>query len=95
MPDPGPDARVFLEVPMGDDALEVEVNGEPAGVVLWEPYVVDVTGLVEAGANDLLLRVANTPANLLNGEPRPSGLAGPPRVVVSRSFDLPFPDGPR
>ncbi|HEX8132231.1 MAG TPA: glycosyl hydrolase, partial [Actinomycetes bacterium] len=55
-----------LEVPMRDDVLEVEVNGSRAGVRLWDPYVVEVTGLLRAGPNELALRVANTPANLLN-----------------------------
>jgi hypothetical protein len=73
--------RLLLEVPMRDDVLEVEVNGQRAGVRLWDPYVVEVTGLVRPGPNDLALRVANTPANLLNGTPRPSGLAGRPRLV--------------
>jgi hypothetical protein len=73
--------RLLLEVPMGDDVLEVEVNGRKAGVRLWDPYVVEVTGLLRPGPNELALRVANTPANLLNGTPRPSGLAGRPRLV--------------
>src|SRR5829696_3507791 len=73
--------RLLLEVPMRDDVLEVEVNGRRAGVRLWDPYLVEVTGLLRPGANDLALRVANTPANLLNASPRPSGLAGRPRLV--------------
>jgi alpha-L-rhamnosidase len=73
--------RLRLEVPMRDDVLEVEVNGQAAGTRLWDPYVVEVTGLLRAGPNELALRVANTPANLLNATPRPSGLAGAPRLV--------------
>jgi alpha-L-rhamnosidase len=73
--------RLFLEVPMRDDVLEVEVNGQPAGVRLWDPYAVEVTGLLRPGPNEVVLRVANTPANLLNATPRPSGLAGRPRLV--------------
>jgi hypothetical protein len=73
--------RLLLEVPMRDDVLEVEVNGRPAGVRLWDPYAVEVTGLLRPGPNELALRVANTPANLLNATPRPSGLAGRPRLV--------------
>ena len=73
--------RLLLEVPMRDDVLEVVVNGSPAGVRLWDPYLVEVTGLLRPGANDLALRVANTPANLLNATPRPSGLAGRPRLL--------------
>ena len=73
--------RLLLEVPMRDDVLEVEVNGQRAGVRLWDPYLVEVTGLLRPGPNDLALRVANTPANLLNATPRPSGLAGRPRLL--------------
>ena len=52
--------RLRLEVPMRDDVLEVVVNGHAAGVRLWDPYVVEVTGLLRAGPNELALRVANT-----------------------------------
>ena len=74
--------RLVLEVPMRDDVLEVEVNGRPAGVRLWDPYVVDLSGVLRPGLNDVGLRVANTPANLLNGVPRPSGVAGVPCLRV-------------
>jgi len=81
-------SRVFLEVPMRDDVLEVEVNGRGAGVRLWDPYVVEVTELIRVGSNEFRLRVANTPANLLNGHERPSGLAGTPRLVPYAAFEL-------
>jgi alpha-L-rhamnosidase len=73
---------LLLEVSMFDDVLEVEVNGETTGVRLWDPYVVDLSSAARTGENEVALRIANTPANLLNGTPRPSGLAGPPRVVL-------------
>jgi hypothetical protein len=82
LPSNDPELRVALEVPMTDDVLEVTVNGEGAGVCLWDPYVVDVSKHVRAGSNDLSLTVANTPANLLNGVARPSGIAGNPRLMV-------------
>jgi hypothetical protein len=78
--------RLFLEVPMRDDVLEVHVNGAPAGVRLWDPYVVEITDQVQPGGNELALSVTNTLANLLNGLDRPSGLAGRPRVVPHASF---------
>jgi hypothetical protein len=37
------------------------------------------------------LRVANTPINLLQAVPRPSGLAGPPRLVPYRTVTLAVP----
>jgi hypothetical protein len=78
VPEPLATGRVVLEIPMVDDVVEVEVNGASAGVRLWDPYVVDVTEHLRPGANELALRVANTPANLLNAVARPSGLAGAP-----------------
>jgi hypothetical protein len=81
-----PGTRCFLEVPMRDDCLQVTVNGAAAGVFLWDPYVADVTGMVRAGGNEVELRVANTLSNLLNADRRPSGLAGPPRLVTHHEF---------
>ena len=78
--------RLFLEVPMRDDVLEVHVNGAPAGVRLWDPYVVEITDLVRPGENELSFAVTNTLANLLNGVARPSGLAGAPSLVPHASF---------
>jgi hypothetical protein len=66
---------------MIDDVVEVEIDGASAGVRIWDPYVVDLTGRLRAGENEIALRVANTPANLLNAVERPSGIAGAPRLV--------------
>lgn len=84
--------RHFLEIPMLDDCLEVSVNGHSAGVFLWDPYLTDVTGLLREGENEVELRVANTLSNLLNADRRPSGLAGPPRIVTHREFAFPLAD---
>src|SRR6185312_8962946 len=81
-------ARVFLEADAGDDALEVIVNGESAGVRLWPPYGIEVTDQVVPGENTLELRVANTAINLLSAQPRPSGLRAAPRLLVRRAVEL-------
>jgi hypothetical protein len=73
--------RLRLDVPTRDDAVEVVVNGACAGVRLWDPYEVDATDLLRTGTNEIEIRVSNTPANLLNGERRASGLSGPPVLV--------------
>jgi hypothetical protein len=78
--------RWFLEVPMGDDVLEVHVNGASAGVRLWDPYVVELTDHLHAGTNELAISVTNTLANLINAVDRPSGVAGAPRLVPHASF---------
>ena len=84
LPDDFLGQRIFLEPEMRDDTLEVLINGQRAGVRLWQPYEVEVTDYLMPGDNMLELRVANTPINLLEAVPRPSGLAGPPRLVPYR-----------
>ena len=63
-----------------------------AAVRLWEPYDVELTDYLQPGENILELRVANTPINLLEAVPRPSGLAGPPRLVLYRLVTLAVPN---
>jgi hypothetical protein len=62
------------------------VNGESAGVRLWEPYQVEITSLLKPGENVLELRVANTLVNLLEAVERPSGLSDAPKLVPYRTF---------
>jgi hypothetical protein len=52
---------------------------------------VDLNGQLEPGDNTLELRVANTPINLLEAVPRPSGLAGPTRLVPYRPVTFAVP----
>ena len=80
--------RLFLEVPTADDVIEVSVNGRSAGVRLWDPYEVEVTDLVTPGTNEVAIAATNTLANLLNADDRPSGLAGPPRLLARASFEF-------
>src|SRR5687768_1787407 len=80
--------RVFLEPKMQDDVLEVIVNGQSAGVRLWEPYQVEITDLLKSGENILEMRVANTLVNLLEAVERPSGLAGAPKLVPYTNFEF-------
>jgi hypothetical protein len=86
VPDGFADHRWFLEVPTVDDVVEVHVNGAPAGVRLWDPYVVEITEHLRPGPNELAISTTNTLANLINAVDRPSGLAGPPRIVPHASF---------
>jgi len=78
--------RVFLEPALVDDTLEVTVNGQPAGVRLWEPYTVEITDLLTPGENTLELRIANTPINTLEAVERLSGLADAPRLVPQHNY---------
>ena len=86
LPDHLAGQRVELEASLADDVLEVLINGQSAGVRLWPPYSLDITDSLRPGENEVELRVANTPANLLNAVERPSGLTGAPRLVPYRQY---------
>ncbi len=92
LPDSFQGQRVFVEPAMEDDVLEILVNGQAAGVRLWEPYQIEVTELLKPGENRIEMRVANTLVNLLERVERPSGLAGAPRLVPYRMFTFNLPE---
>ena len=84
--------RVFLQAPVQDDVLEVLVNGQSAGIRLWEPYVVEISKWLHPGENLLELRVANTLIDLLEGVVRSSGLCGAPHLTAKQDFVFCLPD---
>lgn len=53
--------RLFLDLGQVGVAAEVWLNGQPAGVRLWRPFRVEITGLART-RNALLIRVANSDA---------------------------------
>lgn len=78
--------RVVLDLGAVAASAEVRVNGRPAGVRVAPPWRVDLTGLVQPGANRLEVMVCNTLANhyltiptRYRGDPV-SGLLGPVRL---------------
>ncbi len=75
-------ARLVLELGEVHDCCRVLVNGEEAGVRLWEPWAADISGKVEAGINEVTVEVANSATNLYNKERRVSGLRGSARITV-------------
>lgn len=68
--------RLRLDLGAVRDVAEVEVNGVPAGRLLWRPYRVDVTEALHPGTNRIAVRVTNTNANE-RGIAQASGLLGP------------------
>jgi len=80
--------RLFLEAEAGDDLVEVEVNGQSAGVCLWHPYTVEITDLVRPGANIVTVKVINTVMNMLEAVAKPSGLRGDVRLVPYDVYEL-------
>lgn len=84
--------RIWLEIPVHSDVLEVIVNGQSTEICLWEPYRVDVTPWLQSSENVIELRLANTLINLIEGVERPSGLAGSPELVPYPQFRIELPE---
>jgi hypothetical protein len=76
------DPEAPYRVCLGDwkgTVAEVTVNGRPAGITGFEPYSVDVSGLVKKGANHIEVKVVGSNKNLLgpfHNNPAP-GVASP------------------
>jgi hypothetical protein len=60
--------RIFLELGDLAEIADVTLNEKPLGFVWLPPYRIDVTGALQAGTNQLVVRVANLWANRLNGD---------------------------
>jgi hypothetical protein len=71
--------RYFIELPYGDgDAVEILINGHPAGILAWMNAKIDVTDLVQTGRNTLTMVAANTAINSTESVQQHSGLKGFP-----------------
>ncbi|MDR0725449.1 MAG: hypothetical protein LBF59_05505, partial [Prevotellaceae bacterium] len=76
------DVKKHYRVRLGDwsgTVAEISVNGEPAGIIGFEPYSLDVSALVRKGANTVEVIVTGSNKNLLgpfHGNPKP-GLVSP------------------
>jgi hypothetical protein len=82
LPKLGAGTRLIASVDCVLDAVEIVVNGRTADVRLWQPWEADVTDLVVNGSNTLSLKITNSMANLLEAQPRESGLMGAVRLVA-------------
>ena len=60
--------RIFLELGDLAEIADVSLNGKPLGITWLPPYRIEVTGALQAGANELKVRVANLWANRFNGD---------------------------
>jgi len=78
--------RLLLEVNCGSDVVEVQVNRKSAGLRPWAPYWVDITPFAKAGKNRIALRITNTVANLLEGNPVDFGLQEPVKIVAYNRY---------
>jgi hypothetical protein len=66
------------------DRCDVTVNGEKAGVLLYKPYVLDITSLCHAGENTVTWAVTESLANTY-GTPVPSGTTGARVEIYTRT----------
>jgi len=81
--------HVYLEIARVSDYAKVTLNGKPLGERAWQPYRWDATGVVKAGANDLVIEVDTTlqARMAVGGGPLPavkaeSGLLGDVKLVA-------------
>lgn len=61
-------ARLFLDLGKVRSVAEVRLNGRDLGVVWCAPWQVEVTDVIQSGANHLEIRIANTWINRLLGD---------------------------
>ncbi len=64
----GANKRIYLDLGRVEVTADVRINGKNLGIVWKEPYRLDVTGAIRAGANRLEVRVANLWTNRLIGD---------------------------
>jgi hypothetical protein len=77
-----PGMRAMLDLGQVDDLAEIWLNGQRIGVAWHAPYRIDVTGALNAGSNDLEIRVANRWVNRLIGDVQP----GAARIAVTQGL---------
>jgi hypothetical protein len=66
----GPDRRLLLNLGGVEVIAEVKVNGKDCGILWHAPYEVDVTEVLQAGTNELEIRVVNLWPNRIIGDLR-------------------------
>lgn len=85
--------RLMLDLGKVHDMAVVSVNGRTLAPAITAPFRVDLTGTLRPGANDLVVRIANTPQNAMlddkaagykNLKSVPAGLLGPVLLTAER-----------
>jgi len=66
------------------DRCDVTVNGEKAGVLLYKPYILDITAFCHDGENTVEWTVTESMANRY-GKPVPSGTEGARVEIYTRN----------
>jgi hypothetical protein len=63
-----------LNIECGKDIAEVWVNGQKAGIRLWNPYELDITPFIRVGENTITVKITNTLINVLEAVEQASGV---------------------
>jgi len=69
----GADQKLVLDLGRVRFLAEVYLNGRSLGILWKPPFTVDITDAAKAGANELVVEVANTWSNRLVGDARTEG----------------------
>lgn len=72
--------KLILDPGHVEGCMRVFVNGQIVATRIWPPYEVDISGAVRGGANEIIIEVAGTVANLYGKQRLPYGLRG--RAVI-------------
>jgi len=67
-----PGGRTYLDLGTVHDMARVKLNGKDLGVVWCAPWRIEVTGAIQAGANQLEIQVANRWPNRMIGDKQPA-----------------------
>ena len=67
----GPGTQVWLDLGSVANIAEVSVNGQPVAAVWRQPFQVNLTGVLKAGANTLEVKVTNVWVNRMIGDQQP------------------------
>jgi hypothetical protein len=84
-----------IELSLGEirNVAEVTVNGKPLGILWKPPYVVDVTGLLKPGKNELKIDITNLWANRIAGDEKLPREKRVTRITQKLPVPGPLPSG--
>ena len=92
----GAGRKVYLDLGVVKNIASVRVNGKSAGTLLWRPYRLEITELLQAGSNRLEVSVTNTLGNRYGmgrqglRENPASGLLGPVQLIPAKVLECEF-----
>lgn len=70
--------KIYLNFPEVRDTVEIKINGEKAGVLLWHPFKIEVKRFLREGENTFEFSVTNSNMNFLRWKKMPSGILKKP-----------------